>query len=79
MIFDVTWMRPKGWGINTNLYDTMYSNRDEDMYMYLINDTLHTMIQNLNKNKRCMSTTIPSSDAEPGLVPDRPLPLTWND
>jgi hypothetical protein len=76
-IFDVIWMRSKGWGANTKLFDS--SDRDEDMKTYVINAALHTMIRASRNNKRRMFTKIPSSDAEPGLVPDGPLPPTWND
>ena len=42
-IFDVIWLRSKGWGANTKLFDT--TDRDEDLQPYVINDTLLTMIR----------------------------------
>ena len=78
MVFNVIWMRSKGWGVNTKLVDS--SDRDDDMQTYVINATLHAMIWASRHNKRCMFTRIQAADAEPGvIVPDGPLPETWND
>jgi hypothetical protein len=78
VVFDVIWMRSKGWGVNTKLVDS--SDRDDDMQTYVINVALHAMIRASKHNKRRMFTRIQASDAEPGvIVPDSPLPETWND
>ena len=76
-IFDVIWLRSKGWGTNTKTFDT--TNRDKDLQPCVIKDTLLTMIWASTNNQRHMFSKIPASGAEPGLVPAGPLPPTRND
>ena len=78
VVFNVIWMRCKGWGVNTKLVDI--SDRPDDMQTYVINAALHAMIRASKHNKRRMFTRIQATNAEPGvIVPDGPLPDTWND